>query len=114
MSIGKRDLEIYKGDDYAHTITLNTRTGSVLTPINTTGRTYTAQLRKVKSQVAPDATLTCTVTDGPNGVIVMTMARAITQALRVDCYYWDLQQTSSGVLTTILAGKVKVVSDTTR
>lgn len=114
MSIGKRDLEIYKGDDYAHTVTLNTRSGSVLTPINITGRTYTAQLRKVKSQTLPDATLTCTVTDAPNGVIVMSMARSITQALRVDCYYWDLQQTSSGVLTTILAGKVKVVSDTTR
>lgn len=114
MAAGKRDIEIIKGDDYAHVVTLNTRVAGVLTPINITGRTYMAHLRKLVSQAIPDATFTCTVTDGMAGEITITLANAITEDLRVDCYHWDLQQNAGGILNTILRGKATVVSDVTR
>lgn len=114
MAAGKRDIEIIKGDDYVHVVTLNTRIAGVVTPLDITGRTYTAQIRKVKTQTTPDATFTCTVTDAANGEITITMANAVTATLRVDCYFWDLQQNASGILNTILAGKATVVSDVTR
>lgn len=110
----KRDIEIVKGDDYVHVVTIKQRVGTTTTPINITGRTYTAHLRKVKTQTLPDAVLTCTVTDAVNGQITITLANALTGALRVDCYTWDLQQNASGVITTVLAGTAKVKSDSTR
>lgn len=114
MSAGKRDIEIVKGDDYSHVVNLQTRVGSVYTPIDITGRVYTAQIRKVKTQAVADATFTCVVTDALNGEITITMASEITTDLKIGCYYWDLQQDASGVVNTILSGEAKVVSDVTR
>ena len=114
MAAGKRDIEIIKGDDYVHVVTLNTKVLGVVTPLDITGRTYTAQIRRVKTQAAPDATFTCTVTNAPNGQVTITMANGITAGLKVDCYFWDLQQNASGIRNTILAGRATVVSDVTR
>lgn len=104
MAAGKRDIEIIKGDDYLHVVTLETDTG----PINITGRTYTAVLRKTAGQVVPDATFTVTVTDAPNGEITITLSSAITTTLNVGCYEWKLTQNASGVISTILRGKADV------
>jgi hypothetical protein len=114
MAVGKRDITIVRGDDYTHVVTLNTRTAGVLTPVNITGRTYTAQIRKNKTQDSVDATLTCSVTDAVNGEITITLANTTTTNLRPGTYYWDLQQNASGVRNTILRGKAEVVSDVTR
>lgn len=111
---GKRNIEITRGDDYSHVVTLATRSGSVVTPVNITGRTYTAQLRKAKSQVVPDAAFTCVVTNAAGGEVTITMAHAITAAIDPGCYYWDLQQNAGGILHTILGGKADVVTDSTR
>lgn len=111
---GRRNIEIIRGDDYSHVVTLATRSGNTVTPINITGRTYTAQLRKAKSQVSPDATFTCLVTNAAGGEVTVTMAHAITAALDPGCYFWDLQQNAGGILNTILAGKADVVTDSTR
>lgn len=113
-TVGKRNITIVKGDDYTHVVTLNTRTGSTLNPVNITGRTYTAQLRRVKTQDTVDATFTCTLSDAVNGEITITLGHTDTAALRVGTYYWDLQQIASGVRNTILSGKAEVVSDVTR
>jgi hypothetical protein len=114
VAAGKRDITIIKGDDYAHVVTLNTRVAGVLTPVDITGRTYTAQLRKIQTQTTPDATLTCIVTDAAAGEITITLANSVTEDLRADCYHWDLQQNAGGILNTILRGKANVVSDVTR
>jgi hypothetical protein len=111
---GRRNIEIIRGDDYSHVVTLNTRSGTTVTPVDITGRTYTAQLRKALSQTSADATFTCTVTDAANGEITITMSHTITAALTPGCYYWDLQQNAGGVLNTILGGKAEVVTDATR
>lgn len=110
MGVAKRDIEIIKGDDYLHVVTLETTTG----PIDITGRTYTAMIRKNKTQTVPDATFLVSVTDGPNGKIAISLANTITTTLKSGCYYWDLQQNASGIINTILGGKVEVITDVTR
>jgi hypothetical protein len=114
VAVGKRDINIMKGDDYVHVINLQTRTGGVTAPVDITGRTYAAQLRKTKTQTTPDATFTCTVTDAPNGEVTISIPSAVTELLAVDCYSWDLQQNAGGVKNTILMGKARVVVDVTR
>lgn len=111
---GRRNIEIIRGDDYSHVVTLATRSGTTVTPINITGRTYMAQLRKAKSQTLPTATFTCVVTNGAAGEVTITMAHAITAFIDPGCYYWALQQDAGGILNTILAGKADVVTDSTR
>ena len=110
MSAGKRDIEIVRGDDYAHVVNLETPSG----PIDITGRTYTAMLRKNPMQAVPDATFLAVVSDGPNGEITITLGHLATAALKVGCYRWDLQQDTGGIITTILKGEAKVVTDVTR
>jgi hypothetical protein len=114
MAAGKRDITIIKGDDYTNEINFVTRSAGVTSPLPITGNVYTAQLRKVVTQAAPDATFVCTVTDGPNGILVVAMGHATTAALTVGCYHWDLQCNSSGTITTVLTGKATVTSDVTR
>lgn len=107
---GKRNIEIRKGDDYSHVVTMRNSTGA----INISGRTYTAQLRKIATQTNPDATLTCTVTNGAGGEITISLSHTVTSTLDTGCYKWDLQENSGGTITTILAGEARVVTDVTR
>lgn len=105
----KRDIKITKGDDYSHVVTITNKTG----PINITGRTYTAEIKKVKTQALADVTITCTVTNGAGGEVTLTIPNSTTSTMPVDCSYWDLLENASGILTTILAGKVTVTQDVT-
>ena len=82
--------------------------------MNITGRTFTSQLRKVKTQTNPDATFTCVVTDGVNGQLTIYLSHTDTQALTTGCYFWDLQQSAAGVITTIVNGTAEVALDVTR
>lgn len=112
MAAGKRDIEIIIGDDYSHVVTINTRSGSTLTPINITGRTYEAEIKKGASQPVV-ASFTCTVTNGAGGEVTITLSDTVTNTLTVGCYRWYLRQNASGVLNTILRGKCDVVADKT-
>lgn len=107
---GKRNITIRKGDDYSHVVTITNTAG----PIDITGRTYTSQFRKIATQASPDGTFTVAVTDGPAGELTITMPNATTTNLDVGCYKWDLQENSGGIITTILAGEVNVITDVTR
>lgn len=110
MAAGKRDIEITQGDDYSHVVTMTNSSGA----INITGRTYMAQLRKVKTQVLPDASLVVVVTNGVAGELTMTLGHVATAALPTGCYKWSLQEDIGGTLTTILKGEATVVADPTR
>ena len=109
MAAGRRDITIVKGDDYAHVVTINERIAGVVTPINITGRTFTAVLKLTASQVVPTATFVCVVTNGPAGEVTITMANAVTSTLVTGCYVWSLKQNTGGIITTILEGKADVV-----
>lgn len=107
-TVGKRDIEIIKGDDYSNVVTMSTRVNGVVTPTDITGRTYTAQMKETASQVLPTATFTCVVTDATHGEITITLSHTITSTLIPGCYVWDLKQNASGILTTIIGGEAKV------
>ena len=108
---GKRDITFVKGDDYTHVITI-TSDGS--TPIDITGRTYTAMIRQEKDDTGTAyATITCALTTPLSGVLTLTMTDTITAALTAGRYWWDLQEVSGSTTTTILAGAATVLQDVT-
>lgn len=90
-------------------------------PVNITGRTYTAQIRATTALTAPIlASWTCAITDGPNGGLTCSLASedsadlVATPTGRSSSAVWDLQEDNGGVITTLLAGKVKITGDVTR
>lgn len=106
-----QDLTITRGDTETLVVTI-TSDGS--TPINITGRTYRAQIRSSQDSTTIKASFTCTVTSGANGQVTCTLSAADSATLPVGIAYWDLEETASGVVSTILSGNVTVLADVTR
>lgn len=106
----KRNIKVTKGDSYSHVITLQTLDGA---PIDVSGRTYQAMVRKVATQTAPNVTFTCTVTNGPAGEVTIYLTDVQTDTLDHGDYRWDFQEDASGIITTLLSGQFKVVQDVT-
>lgn len=103
MATARRNIEIIKGDDYLHVVTIATRVAGVIVPDDITGRTYSGQ---VGTQA-----LTIVVTDAVNGEITLSIDDADTAAMRVGaCYNWFVEQDAFGFITTILRGKATVVA----
>lgn len=106
-----QDLTITRGDTETLVVTLTT---DGTTPIDVTGRTYRAQIRQAQDSRTIKASFTCTVTDGANGVVTCVLSAADSATLPVGISYWDLEETASGVVTTVLSGTVTVLADVTR
>lgn len=108
----KRDLKITRGD--TETIVVNQTTSDGVTPINVTGRVYAVQLRTTPDIAAISASFVCTVTDGPNGQTTCVLSATSSATLDPGYYYYDLQENTAGVISTLLAGIVTVDPDVTR
>jgi hypothetical protein len=110
----EQDLVITKGDTVSVVVTM---TSDGTTPINITGRTYSAKVRQTYRSPSASAEFVCTVTDGAAGEITMTMSAATTETLNnynnQQTYVWDLQENASGVITTVLSGNFIVLPDVT-
>ncbi|CAB4155773.1 hypothetical protein UFOVP668_17 [uncultured Caudovirales phage] len=106
-----QNLTITRGD--TETVTVNVTTDGS-TPVNITGRTYTAQMRTSQDISAIAASFTCTVTDGAGGVVTCVLSATNCATLDPGFLYWDLQENASGTISTILAGTVTVLADVTR
>lgn len=107
----KQNLTVTRGDTLTLVVTM-TSDGS--TPIVITGRTYAAQVRTSPDASSASASFTCTITDGANGVLTCTIPAATTATLNPQVYVWDLQETASGTVATVLTGTVTVSPDVTR
>lgn len=107
----KQNLSITRGDTETVVVTMKDSAGVA---INVTGRTYRAQIRTTKDSSTIDASFTCTVTNGAAGEITCTILPATTATLSVGTHYWDFEETSAGIVSTILAGSVNVLADVTR
>ena len=107
-----QDLTITRGDTETLVVTITSDEAG--TPVNITGRTYRAQIRLTPDSNTVKASFTCTVTSGANGQVTCVLAAADSAALPVGLGYWDLEETASGVVSTILAGNVTVLADVTR
>ena len=108
-----QDLTITRGD--TETV-IATMTSDGTTPIDITGRTYASQIRSSPDSTVIAATLTCTLTTPLLGVVTSVLSSAFSALLTPGYYYWDLQETvtSTGVVSTVLAGQVEVLADVTR
>ncbi len=106
-----QDLIITRGDTETLVVTITTD-GS--TPVNITGRTYASQIRTQQDSTTIKASFTCTVTSGAAGEVTCVLSSTSSAALSAGLYFWDLQETASGVVSTILAGTVTVLADVTR
>ena len=107
---GHANLEIMQGDTYTLGVQVRNSNG---TPADITGYTAIAQIRRASagadSVVA--AEFTCAVTS-PLVNISLTPAQTVTLAGQ---YVWDLEITSpTDVVTTILAGRVRVMAEVSR
>jgi hypothetical protein len=105
------NLKFLRGDTQDFTITL-TEDGT--TPRNLTGCTFRAQIRASKDATSVAGEFTCTVATPSSGVVRLVLSASVSAALPDEVLYWDFEQTQSGVVTTLLAGKCTVVGDITR
>ena len=106
-----QNLTITRGDTEIVVITMKDNTS---TAVNITGRTYRAQIRATKDSSVISAAFVCTITDAAGGEVTCTLSAGVTATLAAGKYYWDFEETSSGTVTTILAGTVTVLADVTR
>lgn len=107
-----QNLVITRGDTEVLVITIN---DSSNVPINVTGRTYRAQIRADKDNASIAASFACVVTNAAGGVVTCTLSAASSASLSAGTYYWDFEETTAGgVVTTIIAGSVKVLADVSR
>jgi hypothetical protein len=107
-----QDLYITRGDTETLVVTLTSDDAG--TPINITGRTYKAQIRSSQDSRTIKASFTCVVSNGAAGQVTCTLSAADCATLDSGLYFWDLEETASGVVTTILSGNVTVTADVTR
>lgn len=110
-SPAKQNLTVTRGDTLTLVVVMTTD-GS--TPINISGRTYAAQVRSSADATSTSATFTCTLTDAANGEVTCTVAASATALLSPGVFVWDLQETASGTVATVLSGSLTVVADVTR
>jgi hypothetical protein len=109
--VPRADLCVYQGDDYSVIVVVSNPDG---TPADLTGHTARAQIRRgpADTNETVDATITATIVS-PN--ITLAMSHTETATLTSGGYAWDLELTyPSGVVKTILQGKVNVSLEVTR
>ena len=104
------NYRITRGDDFADTVTI--KEGDPLAAVDVSARVFTAQVRatadgSVVAQMAID------MTDAATGQVTYSIPDATTATMGGD-YVWDFQQSSGGVVRTLMGGKFRVASDVTR
>lgn len=108
---GTRNIKVYQGDTYIHELRLRSNAN---TAIDVTGRTYSGQIRKVKTSDIVIATFNIDMTDSSNGYVRFTLDSNVTSNIQSGSYWFDFQEFNSGVITTLIAGKVSVEGEVTR
>jgi hypothetical protein len=108
-----RDITIYQGDTYGHTISItNDATPPVAT--NVTGRTFAAQLRRYPGSDTPAATFAVDMTDAATGVVQLSLTATQTAALTAGPYAWDVHMITGSSVLTLFAGEAVVTAEVTR
>ena len=105
------DIELYQGDTFSFALVLKNSGG---TPINVTGWTAQAQVRKV-SDDSPGETPTMTVVVGTtDGKLTISLSDTGTAALQGETEYkYDVQVNDGTEKRTFIGGKITVTEDVT-
>jgi hypothetical protein len=108
---GVLDLEIYRGDDYVHTLYF-TDTQNPPQPHDLSDFTFKAQIRdRPEMATVVLATFTVDISGAADGVIVISLNPAQT---RIQPGHWDLEVSDGANTQTWLKGKVLVEGDVTQ
>jgi hypothetical protein len=106
------DLALYKGDTGKFRITVTDDLGA---PVNISGATWDSDIRiNAADPGTPVANFTITPVAGDSSSVDVSIAAAITTTLAVTTYFYDLQMTLSGVVTTLMNGSLIVTQDVSR
>lgn len=104
------DYRIVRGDDFADTVTI--KEGSPSAAVDVSARVFTAQVRET-----PDgpvvAAMTIDMVGAATGIVGYAIGDAVTATMD-GAYVWDFQQSTSGVVRTLMGGKFLVSRDVTR
>lgn len=116
--IQKGLADFYRGD--TRKIKITVQDADTQQPISVDGGKLTVTFKQVVTATDDEADLQITVNtteadpDNPTGEVLITLSHADTE-IDAGTYYYDFQFVSAtGEVTTILAGKVKVLPDVTR
>lgn len=102
------DYKIARGDDFADVITI--QEGGVA--VDVSSRTYTAQVRRT-SEGPVVAAMSVNMAEAASGEVGIAIANTVTAGMSGD-YVYDFQQSTGGVIRTLMAGKFVVARDVTR
>ena len=106
-----RNITIYQGDTYAHELRIK---NSANANVTITSRTYTGQIRKKRNSDTAAATFTSEITNGANGIVVMSLTAAPTANIAAGSYVYDFQETNGSTVTTLITGTVTVTGEVSR
>ena len=103
----RKNFTTWAGDTFEHTFTMTTD-GTTL--IDTTGRTYAAQVRTQGGRLVVEFDVT---NGGATGEITVS-GPAATMDVAPGVYAWDLEETDGAVVTTLVAGTFTIKQDVSR
>lgn len=107
------ELFMDQGADFKNIINLTDDTTNV--NINLDSYIIRSQMRRSYYSANPTANIVCTISDSPNGEIMMTLAAANTSNIKAGRYLFDLEATdSNGFVTRILEGIITVTPEITK
>lgn len=106
-----RNITIYQGDTYAHELRIK---DSANANVNISTRTYTGQIRKKRNSDTAAATFTSEITNGANGVVVLSLTPAATANIAAGTYVYDFQETNGSTVTTLITGSAIITGEVSR
>jgi len=106
MSTATVNIETYVGDNVSRVISFVS--SDRVTPINITGRTYTALAFNTDGTTA--ATFSTSVS-GAAGTVTISLPNATTTTLGAGAWRWSLVENASSVITTLLVGTFAISSE---
>lgn len=108
-------IEIYmgQGETFNYNLILsNDLTGAAL---NVTGYQVRSKLRRSYDSQNASANLVCSIADGANGNISLTLAASNTAALKAQRYVFDVEtEDTANVVTRVLQGYIYVTPEATK
>lgn len=104
------DLTMYQGADFSYSITLTAADGTF---INISSYLFASQLKQSLYNANVAGNLTCTVVDGPNGNLSLSMTAANTGNLAAGKYFYDVLANNAGVFSRLSQGIMTVSAGVT-
>jgi hypothetical protein len=87
-----RELFVNQGANFASVITVTDENDQ---PANVVGCTFSSQIRKSYYSANASANIGCSITDGPNGNVTITMAPSVTANIPAGRYVYDIFYTNT-------------------